>query len=636
MNKFTNNITFNPEQNNFTPTLLQDGINILKDLIKIPLSNDSSYLQDPFISEQNSVKEVIPNIRRNPPPQPTKKKKFYSLTKQLNLTERTYDEKKLIDLAKSMITIQGDFKIDPLSPKNSTLPALFTYIGQFLDHDLSLVFVADFINKIDFSKLINLKSALFDLESVFGKLAKYDAQGYLVLEKNNKGVLDVPRTETGLQIMADIRNGENQIICQLHILFCKFYNNILSEMKSRNPFNSVQENMNEAKEKTRFVWQWIIVHSFLKLACGPYYDSLFNQDGEPDFNIIKPDKLGALNTEFSFAYYRWYSLHQEAYYANGTKSINDLTKNHKLDGFQPIDPEVILDWGYFWPMEGYNGFQQAHRFGTAVTFPLCNLSENIIKDKITSLPERTLRRQNQFLFANGQDFARAFGISEKEIIKKIKLLDGNFKFNDCLSPERINDLEDYFGNNTPLFYYILFEARTIGNGEHLGPLGSKLFGITLLAQLYSDPNAYLFKNWIPKKGELGCIKNNEYSFEDFIRYATNNPYPSISIFTPNLYTNFFNPEDNMATEEKINNNFLAWNAKIKCTLGPDDAGKKLKIINNLKNSLSNITIQVYNNSQRKVIETITLEYEDKYAELEWNGNEYIISAVNVLNKKIKV
>ena len=126
-------------------------------------------------------------------------------------------------------------------------------------------------------------------------------------------------------------------------------------------------------------------------------------------------------------------------------------------------------------------------FGTAVSFPFGNLPDPLIPDTVISLPERSLLRQNQTRFANGQDFAKAFGVSEKQIIRNIKIQDDNFTYNCVVQPDKVKELEDYFGPNTPLFYYILYEARTIGNGEHLGPLGSKLFGLTALAQLYSDP-----------------------------------------------------------------------------------------------------------------------------------------------------
>lgn len=655
-------IVFNPGQNTFVPTLLQDGLNTIRDLTKIPIFNtpDTCFFKNecpkpinPFTGEpnlnpnpsnipptlENGFAAVVPNIPRTPPPPPVDYHKFYSLSQELGLKPQTYDERKLVDLAKSMIAVQGDIKIAPLSQKSSSLPALFTYLGQFLDHDLSLVDVPDFTSIIDVNKLYNNRTAIFDLDSVFDAPAVYDAQGYLVLKVNDLGVLDVPRTKDGIQIMADIRNGENQIICQLQILFYKFYNRVLKEMKEKNIKNTkstkaVKDIIEDAKSITRYVWQWLMVHTFLKLACGTYYSTLFLENGEPDFKIITPNKLGKLNAEFSFTYYRWHSLPQEAYYANEKEPIEEhpilslyITPN--FNGFQPIDPELVLDWGFFWPMSGYNGFQQTHRFGTAVSFPLGNLPDPLIEDEVISLPERSLKRQNQTLFGNGQDFAKAFGISEKQIIRTLKLQDENFTFNCNLSTERVAELENYFGNNTPLFYYILYEARTIGNGEHLGPLGAKLFGLTALAQLYSDPNAYLYKNWIPVKGEWGCQKTYEYTMEDFIRYANETPYPEVPVFSPNIYTNFFNPEQNIATQETVNANFLAWSAKIKSTLGPNDVGKKLRIANSLKNSLSNITIQVYNNSQRKLIQTITLDYEDKYAELIWDGTAYVIGSVTV-------
>lgn len=653
----TRAVTFNPGQNTFVPSLLQDGLNVIRDLTKIPIFNTPNtcnfitecpkpinpFSGDPNLNPnptfikpviENGMASIIPNIPRTPPPPAVNCHKFYSLSQQLNLPPRSYDIQNLVDLSKTMIAVQGDFKINPLSQKSSSLPALFTYLGQFLDHDISLVDVPDFSQPIDVSKLYNQRCALFDLDSVFDAPAVYDSDGYLVLKINSNGVLDVPRTPDGIQIMADIRNGENQIICQVQILFYKFYNRVLRDMKVKNPNRTIAENVAESKNVTRYVWQWIMVHTFLKMACGSYFSSLFLENGEPDFKIITPNKLGALNAEFSFAYYRWHSLPQEAYYANGNAPVDEhpilsLFINPNFDGFKPLEKPIVIDFGFFWPMSGYNGFQQTHRFGTAVSFPLGNLPDPIVEDAVISLPERSLRRQNQTFFANGQDFAQAFGIAEKQIIRNFKLQDENFTYNCTLPTSRVGELENYFQNNMPLFYYILYEARTIGNGEHLGPLGAKLFGLTALAQLYSDPNAYLYKNWIPIKGEWGCQNTYTYTMEDFIRYATENPYPIVPIFSPNLFTNFFNPEENTATQESVNANFLAWNAKIKCTLGPDDAGKKLLLINDLRNSLSNITIQVYNNTQRKLIETLTMDFEDKYAELIWDGTKYVIGTVSV-------
>ncbi len=93
---------------------------------------------------------------------------------------------------------------EPISQKNSIFPALFTYIGQFLDHDLTLATVQNFTDPINFATLINKRTAIFDLDSLFDSPAFYDNQGFLVLEKNINGVLDVPRTPNGIQIIGDV------------------------------------------------------------------------------------------------------------------------------------------------------------------------------------------------------------------------------------------------------------------------------------------------------------------------------------------------------------------------------------------------------------------------------------------------
>lgn len=650
----TNNIKeifFNPENEHVVQLFLQEGCNIVSDLTKIPTYDFSCcpdkrnipkpvYYQNEnvnFTSNHNSTKPIlengkpviIPNKNRSLPNTPTDINKFYSLTTHLKLKEQEYNVIDLVDLAKSMIAVEGDFGEDPLSQKSSSLPALFTYIGQFLDHDISKVDVPDFENKIDVNNLVNKRTSLLDLDSLFDEPVKYDVNGYLILEKNINQVIDVPRNENGIQIIGDIRNGENQIVLQVHMLFMKFYNNVLRDIKKDNPEIEKNESIEIAKNITRYTWQWLLVHSFMKLACGHYYASLFNIEGEPNFDIIKPDKLGALNAEWTFAFFRWHSLPQEQYYSNGNEPIEERplfsSDGINFGGFKPLEKELVLDFGFFWNMEGYNGFQQTHRFGNTISYPLGFLPNPVISDETINLPERTLRRQNQLMMANGQDFAFAFGIPEDKIIRKLKLQDPNFIPNNDICCRRIAELEKYFGNNTPLFYYILYEAREIGNGEHLGPLGSKLFGLTLLAQLYSDPNAYLYKKWIPIKGKWGCTNTYEYTFENFIRYANDIPYPEIPIFSPNIFTNFFDPDNNKATNFTVSKNFIQWNGKIISTFGIKDRGKKLIIVNNLKNFLSNITIYVYNSNKTKILETITIDNDDKLVKLVWNGYGYEVA-----------
>lgn len=63
-----------------------------------------------------------------------------------------------------------------------------------------------------------------------------------------------------------------------------------------------------------------------------------------------------------------------------------------------------------------------------------------------------------------------------------------------------------------------------------------MVGHTFLAQLFFDPAAYVYTTFFPVKGAFGCKKSYKYTFEDFIRYATDQTYPVKPIFTPNIFT----------------------------------------------------------------------------------------------------
>ncbi len=47
---------------------------------------------------------------------------------------------------------------------------------------------------------------------------------------------------------------------------------------------------------------------------------------------------------------------------------------------------------------------------------------------------------------------------------------------------------------TPLWYYVLKEAEVFGNGQHLGPLGSRIVAETLCGLVIHGPNTYWNEN----------------------------------------------------------------------------------------------------------------------------------------------
>jgi hypothetical protein len=50
-----------------------------------------------------------------------------------------------------------------------------------------------------------------------------------------------------------------------------------------------------------------------------------------------------------------------------------------------------------------------------------------------------------------------------------------------------------------LFYYLLKEAQILGQGKHLGPVGTRIVAETLIGLLDADPNSYrsAYPKWQP-------------------------------------------------------------------------------------------------------------------------------------------
>jgi hypothetical protein len=51
-----------------------------------------------------------------------------------------------------------------------------------------------------------------------------------------------------------------------------------------------------------------------------------------------------------------------------------------------------------------------------------------------------------------------------------------------------------FGSSTPLWYYILAEAKAASGGTNLGPIAGRIVTETLIGLLRADPTSYLSAN----------------------------------------------------------------------------------------------------------------------------------------------
>ena len=91
------------------------------------------------------------------------------------------------------------------------------------------------------------------------------------------------------------------------------------------------------------------------------------------------------------------------------------------------------------------------------------------------LPQRNLLRQLTWGLPSGQRVAAAMGLP-------------------ALGPSDLTDIASVYpplGRSTPLWYYILAEAKVTTNGLNLGPVGGRIVAETLIGLLRADPTSYL-------------------------------------------------------------------------------------------------------------------------------------------------
>ena len=455
------------------------------------------------------------------------------------------------------LTLLANTMLDPngrAPTQGSKVSAGMTYFGQFIDHDLTLDQVSQLGTTADLNTLPNARTSFFDLDNVYGLTNQFlNASGLFDLGRNVNGDEDLPRDATGIAIIADPRNNENQIIGELQLAFLKYHNRVFADVSAANPGFTLQQKIDTSKQIVTNHYQWLVVNDFLSSITGRFFSRLFDATGVP---VISPEIQAMypnMAIEFAGALYRMgHSMVRDAYYVNKNFDVfpifsptlpPPLITNPDLRGFQPLPANFVIDWSMFFPMPFSKGFQVAERFDTFMNETLFNLPKLVADTE--SLAERNLFRGKTFNLPTGQDLARAFGLPEEEILTRTK---GNLIIQTqdfpIITANDLNHLETVFGDACPLFYYGLKDNHVNGNGEHLGSLSSKVIGETILCLMKNNPNSYFNNGFKPTAGQFGCVTSGVYKFAEFFTYALNLPVFTPADILPTAFTNYFDPLEN--------------------------------------------------------------------------------------------
>lgn len=254
----------------------------------------------------------------------------------------------LKELGASMIELGSEPEV------NSPIPPIYTYWGQFIDHDLTANtdrdtkevsdITADDLRPLDTelikNKLKNLRQPALNLDHVYGdgpfvhkdpageEFIPYDG---IKLQLGEEGDLpagvfipprdgpnspklgrDLPRRQgdpdperNGVALIGDARNDENLIVAQLHVAFLRFHNAVVDWVRdNQRELDTEEKVFQRARDLTRWSYQWLVVHDYLKtVTLDGIVDGVLK---DLDNNLLRLKQRGTyMPLEFSVAAFRF-------------------------------------------------------------------------------------------------------------------------------------------------------------------------------------------------------------------------------------------------------------------------------------------------------------------------------------------
>lgn len=432
----------------------------------------------------------------------------------------------------------GEFMADPSRGPGpeSNIPAGYTYFGQFVDHDVTLDVSSRLDLEQDATTINNMRSPALDLDSVYGQGPAVDAFLYvfptagpptavklLIGTNQNVGVggpgsgdgtgpmsvqlgSDLPRAPTThTALLGDPRNDENLIVSQFHHAMAKFHNKVVDGLVAAGFSGDV---FVEAKRMVTHHYQWAIVHDFLKRICGqPAVTAAV-----ASVTAAKGSAF-AMPVEFAVAAYRFgHSMIREQYWLNAALKFKPLSD---VFGFirnplLPLFSNWVIDFNAFFKT-GFNVaiFNNASQIDSVLAPALDTLPG--FSGMMAILAKRNLVRGVALGLPSGQGMAGHYGVPA--------LTPGELK--QGLLPAEAALLDSNAGlllNKTPLWYYVLREAKVKGGGNQLGPVGGRIVAETFVRMLKRDADSYLNTSsaFVPS---LAAAAPGDFTVADLVNFS---------------------------------------------------------------------------------------------------------------------
>jgi hypothetical protein len=402
----------------------------------------------------------------------------------------------------------GQALVDPFAPGSgdSEIPAGFTYLGQFVDHDITFDRTEGIpAGSLDPAEIEQGRSPALELDSLYGRgpeksseLYEADKAHFRVGTTTGRPLFgvtdtfpnDLPRrpasdpTNPKQAIIGDPRNDENLIVAQTHLAFLKFHNKVVDQLAASG--TAAGSLFAAARHIVVQHYQSIVLHDFVPRLVDPAVledvlengRTVFFPEGAPTGTYL------CMPVEFSVAAYRlghsmirgayqWNKVFSSAGIAGFIPQLPLFFEFSKLSGDIGGEPTVPSDWIADWRrMYDFNEtggtthteLNFTRQIDTRMANALQNLPEfaTAEQEHLKFLAARNLLRGRLVGLPTGQDVAGKLGVTA---LTAAEVSSG---------PHSALITAQGFDTKTPLWFYILKEAEVKHGGQHLGDVGSRL------------------------------------------------------------------------------------------------------------------------------------------------------------------
>jgi hypothetical protein len=417
----------------------------------------------------------------------------------------------------------------------SQIPAGFTYLGQFIDHDLTFdktnVMLGENVSP---AQLLQARSPSLDLDSLYGAgptdpgSARFYRTDGLHLKMGKtvaaegitaKEGFDLPRgagttaKAKRKAIIPDPRNDENLAVAQMHLAFIRFHNHVVDTLPASVP---PSQRFAQAREIVTRHYQWMIRTDYLPRICP---ESVLNDvftNGRKAFEVgATPTEVPTMPIEFAVAAFRLgHSMVRRAYdwnkiFDDGAGTLDLLFtfsgRSGDLGGGQRLPSNWIADFRRLYDFSETDRadltvpedkFNRAMRIDTTLVNPLASLPDFPTDED--NLAFRNLTRAKMVTLATGQQmatFLKNKGVALTKLTNA-QIQDGNngVKLDGLTEPQRAVLIKD-----TPLWFYLLREAEL--NQGKLKGVGARIVAETFHRAIEGS-QVSIVRNpaWRPKLG----------------------------------------------------------------------------------------------------------------------------------------